>query len=50
MHALEFTPETARRHAPLVQRAEAVMSSLGSDGTVWLADIADAPASPNPIK
>ena len=46
MHALEFTPETARRHAPLVQRAEAVMSSLGSDGTVWLADIADAPASP----
>jgi len=29
-----------------VQRAEAVVSSLGSDETVWLADVAEAPASP----
>jgi len=46
MHGLEFTPETARRHAPLVQRAEAVISALGSSEPVWVADHAEPPASP----
>ncbi|MBU6265987.1 MAG: sigma 54-interacting transcriptional regulator [Sphingomonadales bacterium] len=43
---LEFTPETARRHAPLVQRAEAIVSSLGCAEPVWLADAAEAMPSP----
>ncbi|MDE2405396.1 MAG: sigma 54-interacting transcriptional regulator [Sphingomonadales bacterium] len=41
-HGLEFTPDTARRHAPLVQRTEAIVAALGSEESVWLADVAEA--------
>jgi two-component system response regulator FlrC len=42
MTALEYSGQTARLHAPLVQRATAIASTLGQGDSVWLADAAEA--------
>ena len=38
---LEFTPQTARAHAPLVQRVAAIVAALGGDAGVRLRDAGD---------
>ena len=45
---VEFTPQTARRHAPLVQRVSAIVTALGSEPSLRLRDSAETlPAMPN---
>ena len=36
MDGLQFTAETARHHAPMVQRASAIIAALTGAGPVWL--------------
>jgi len=36
MDGLQFTPDTARHHAPMVQRASAIIAALAGAGPVWL--------------
>jgi hypothetical protein len=42
MHGLEFGSEIASKHAPLVQRAAAVVGALGQGVSVVLRDAGDA--------
>jgi two-component system, response regulator FlrC len=41
MDAIEFSTDTARVHAPLVQRAAAIIAAVGRSETLWLGDVAD---------
>ena len=42
MHGLEFGSDVASKHAPLVQRAAAIVGALGQGASVVLRDLADA--------
>ncbi|MDE1915752.1 MAG: sigma 54-interacting transcriptional regulator [Sphingomonadales bacterium] len=48
MDAIEFSTDTARVHAPLVQRAAAIIAAVGRSETLWLADVADKSLPPRP--
>ncbi|MFT4026627.1 MAG: sigma 54-interacting transcriptional regulator [Novosphingobium sp.] len=43
MHGLEFGSDVASKHAPLVQRAGAIVAALGQGAPVLLKDAADGP-------
>ncbi|WP_206238342.1 sigma-54 interaction domain-containing protein [Novosphingobium terrae] len=42
MDAIEFTTATAKAHAPLVQRAAAIIAAVGRAQPIWLADAGEA--------
>jgi two-component system response regulator FlrC len=47
MDAIEFSTDTARVHAPLVQRVAAIVAAVGRSETLWLNDAGDrTPARP----
>lgn len=47
MDAIEFSTDTARVHAPLVQRVAAIVAAVGRSKTLWLNDAGDrTPARP----
>jgi two-component system response regulator FlrC len=46
MDAIEFTTATAKAHAPLVQRAAAIIAAVGRSQPVWLADAGEAASAP----
>lgn len=45
MDAIEFTTATAKAHAPLVQRAAAIIAAVGRAQPIWLADAGEAAAT-----
>ena len=47
MDVIEFSTDTARVHAPLVQRVAAIIAAVGRSETLWLGDASDSPAPQN---
>lgn len=48
MDVIEFSTDTARVHAPLVQRAAAIVAAVGRNETLWLGDAGDAATQTRP--
>jgi two-component system response regulator FlrC len=48
MDVIEFSTDTARVHAPLVQRVAAIIAAVGRSETLWLGDAADTGAPTRP--
>lgn len=46
MDAIEFSTATAKAHAPLVQRAAAIIAAVGRAQPIWLADAGEAATAP----